>query len=330
MGRSDPDAGTGVPRKVHRMKGARMNVRRAEIVRDGFQYLEGFRWHCGEVWFSDIPLGKVYRMSPDGQDLHVALDEPIHPSGLGFPATGETLVVGQGDNTLRRILPGGGSVVLADMSEVAVGANDMWVAPNGRAYVSQIGFDLFTEDPKPSHMVIVHPDRSIETAGEDMWTPNGVQLTADGKHLIVAESFANRLTMFDVDANGGLSGQRVIRQFEDPDLEVLDGLVLDAEGGIWVAVPFEGEIRRVGPDGKVTDKVKTHTEGHLGITCALGGADRRTLFIAAADTEFATLFDGTARVEASRVDIPGIDLQPSLLSKLTSTLKSVLPLSTPA
>ncbi|SFB48118.1 Sugar lactone lactonase YvrE [Amycolatopsis marina] len=304
-----------------------MNVRRAEIVRDGFQYLEGFRWHGGEVWFSDIPLGKVYRMKPDGSGLNLALDEPIHPSGLGFPATGETLVVGQADNTLRRILPTGGSVVVADLNDVAVGANDMWVAPNGRAYISQIGFDLFTEEPKPSHVVIVHPDGTIETAGEDMWTPNGIQLTADGTQLVVAESFANRLTLFDVDANGGLANQRVFRQFEDPQQEVLDGLVIDAEGGIWVAVPFEGEVRRVAPDGKVTDKVKTHTEGHLGITCALGGADRRTLYIAAADTQMETLFDGTARVEAARVDIPGIDLEPSLLTRLTSPLKSALPLS---
>lgn len=309
------------------MKGAKMNVRRAEIVRDGFQYLEGFRWHGGYVWFSDIPRGTVYRMKPDGSDLNVVLDEPIHPSGLGFPATGETLVVGQEDNTLRKILPTGGSVVVADLSEVAVGANDMWVAPNGRAYISQIGFDLFTEEPKPSYMVIVHPDGTIETAGQDMWTPNGVQLTADGTQLVVAESFANRLTLFDVDANGALSNQRVFRQFEDQEQEVLDGLVIDAEGGVWIAVPFEGEVRRVAPDGKVTDKVKTHTEGHLGITCTLGGADRRTLFIAAADTELATLFDGTARVEAASVEIPGIDLEPSLLSGLTSTPNSVLPLS---
>lgn len=236
-------------------------------------------------------------------------------------------MVGQGDNTLRKILPTGGSVVVADLSEVAVGANDMWVAPNGRAYISQIGFDLFTEEPKPSHMVIVHPDGTIETAGQDMWTPNGVQLTADGTQLVVAESFANRLTLFDVDANGALSNQRVFRQFEDPEQEVLDGLVIDAEGGVWIAVPFEGEVRRVAPDGTVTDKVKTHTEGHLGITCTLDGADRRTLFIAAADTELATLFDGTARVEAAGVKIAGIDLEPSLLSGLTSTPNSVLPLS---
>lgn len=281
------------------------NVIKAEVVREGFGYLEGFRWHDNEVWFSDIQTHKVYRMSSDGQTLNTVASGEVKFSGLGFPENDQPFVVVMTDNTLRRIKSDGDTEIVADLSEHAISANDMWVHPSGRSYISQIGYDLFNDQPKPSSLVIVQPDGSVETGGEGVVCPNGIQLTEDGKTLIVAESFAYRLSAFDVDEEGRLSNKRVIKQFEDQQ-DALDGLVLDSEGAIWVSMPFRGEVRRITQDGIETDTVKTATEGHLVVSCALGGADGRDLYMATADTEFETLFDGTARVEVARVSTPGI------------------------
>lgn len=278
----------------------------AEVVRDGFQYLEGIRWHNDELWFSDIPRGTVYRMGPEGE-LAVAATVHKHPSGLGFTPNGFALVVTQDDCCLRRITPSGDTEVVADMSKLAFAANDMWVDPQGRAYVGQIGYDLFGGgEAKGSHLIVVDPDGTVRAAGKDLLCPNGVQLTPDGKTLVVAESFAQRLTAFDVNEQGELSNQRVFAQFDNSEA-VVDGLCIDAEGAVWVACPFLGEVRRVIDGGEVTDQVRVATDGHLAIACALGGADRRTLYVIAADTTLERMsndYEGTARVEAAAVQVP--------------------------
>jgi sugar lactone lactonase YvrE len=281
-------------------------ITNAEIIREGFGYLEGFRWHENEVWFSDFAAKKVYRMSPDGVKLEVASSLDVKPSGLGFPRNNNPLVVGMDDCTLRRILPNGNTEIIASFKDKAYEANDMWVSPEGRAYITQFGYDLFKGGPPvPSHLIIVHPDGTVETDEEDLIFPNGVQLTADGKTLIVSELFGLRLNAFDVKEDGRLSNRRVVVQYEN-ELDVLDGIVLDAEGGIWATMPYRSEVRRVAPDGTVTDIVKTATEGHLVVSCTLGGADGRDLYIATADATLETLYEGTARVEMARVEIPGI------------------------
>lgn len=280
--------------------------KKTKVIRDGFGYLEGFRWHEGEVWFSDIQQGKVFRMSPDGEQLNVVAEAHVGPSGLGFPPDDQPFVVGLEDATLRRILPDTTTEVIADLSDLAIGPNDMWVDTEGRAYISQIGFNFPAEPVQPSRIIVRQPDGTLETTAEGIICPNGIQVTSDGKTLIVAESFAFRLSAFDIGEDGLLSNKRIIKQYEDTNLDVLDGLVLDAEGAAWVAMPFRGEVQRITQDGEVTDIVEVKKKGHFAITCTLGGPDKKTLFVAAADTEVETLFEGTARVEAIEVEIPGV------------------------
>lgn len=285
-----------------------MTSRTASVVREGFQYLEGARWHNDELWFSEIPQGKVYRMAVDG-GLTVAASVDAKPSGLGFTPDGTPLVVTQADSALRRITPTGDTEIVASLSDVAVGANDMWVDSSGRAYITQIGYDLFNgAEAEGSSVITVSPDGEVETAGKDLVCPNGVGLSPDGKTLYVAETFNFRLTAFDVDERGGLSNQRVFKQFDSLENDAVDGLCVDSEGAVWVTCPFSSEVRRITPDGTVTDRVSTATPGHWVVSCALGGPDRRTLYMCCAETDLERMsnnFQGTARVEAVEVDVPG-------------------------
>ncbi|MBF6216094.1 SMP-30/gluconolactonase/LRE family protein [Nocardia puris] len=282
-----------------------MTVKTATVVRDGFQYLEGARWHDDQLWFSDIPRGKVYRLGLDGTAT-VAATVDAKPSGLGFAPDGTVLVVTQADNALRRITADGGTEVVADLAAVAVGANDMWVDAEGRAYITQIGYDLFGgAEPQVAPMIVVHPDGEVNTAGSGLVCPNGVGLSPDGKTLYVAETFAFRISAFDVAADGSLSDQRVFKQFDSLESDALDGLCVDAEGAVWVTCPFSSEVRRIAPDGTVTDRVATATPGHFVVSCALGGPDGRTLYLCTAETDLERMsnnFEGTARVEAVTVD----------------------------
>ena len=92
--------------------------------------------------------------------------------------------------------------------------------------------------------------------------------------MIVGESYAGRLTAFDVAADGALSGRRVWAQL--PQGTVPDGICLDAANGIWVASPTTRECVRVEQGGDITHRV-AFDDGAF--ACMLGGADRRSLFI---------------------------------------------------
>ncbi|MEU3017518.1 MULTISPECIES: SMP-30/gluconolactonase/LRE family protein [unclassified Nocardiopsis] len=282
----------------------------AAVVKDGFQYLEGARWYKGELWCSDIPRGLVHRLDPRTGESHVVADLPdAKPSGLGFLPDGTPLVVTQADSVLRRITPGGTTEVVAELGDVAVAANDMWVDDQGRAYITQIGYDLFNGgEVAPAPVVVVSPEGEVSTAGEGLVCPNGVGLSPDGGTLYVAETFGFRLSAFDVDAGGALSNQRVLRQFDSLERDALDGLCVDSEGGVWVTAPFSSQVRRLSPEGEVTEVVNTATAGHWVVSCALGGPDGRTLYLCAAETDMGRMannFEGSSRLEAATVRIPG-------------------------
>ena len=97
----------------------------------------------------------------------------------------------------------------ADLSEHCGGhLNDMVVDDAGRAYVGNFGWDLMGgEAPKTAVLVLVEPDGSASVFADDLVFPNGSVITPDGGTLIVAETFAGRLSVFRIE-----DGQRTIWQ----------------------------------------------------------------------------------------------------------------------
>ncbi|HAM47482.1 MAG TPA: gluconolactonase, partial [Alphaproteobacteria bacterium] len=139
---------------------------------------------------------------------------------------------------------------------------------------------------------------------ENMQFPNGTVITPDGKTLIVGESMGACLTAFDIEADGSLSNRRVWAQMEGA---LPDGIALDAEMGIWVASPISGACLRVVEGGEITDRVEVENQA---FACALGGPDRKTLFMCTAkdsDPE-SSKKSRTGRIEAVPVKVPGAGL----------------------
>jgi sugar lactone lactonase YvrE len=117
----------------------------------------------------------------------------------------------------------------------------------------------------------------------------------------VGETFAARLTAFDIDADGQLSGRRVWAAL--PQGAVPDGICLDAEGAVWAASPTSNEVVRVAEGGDVLERVAT---GRGAFACMLGAEDGRTLYICTADSSdpAATVESRTGRIEAVTVQVP--------------------------
>lgn len=273
------------------MTHGQVSTRRPRVVLDGFSFLECPRWHDGRLWLSDFYTNKV--VATDGRGgSEVVADVPGQPSGLGFLPDGRALIVSMRDH---RVLVRDGSGRLeehADLSGVVTGAlNDMLVDDRGRAYVGNFGFDLMGGAPlRYTTLTRVDPDGTVTTVAEDLGFPNGMVLLPGGV-LVVAETFAGRLTAFDVDDDGELSGRRVWAQFgETPQTEDVgetvarlevapDGICADAEGSIWVADALHNRVLRVREGGEIQEEVPAGT----GVfACMLGGDDGRTLYLCAA------------------------------------------------
>ena len=260
---------------------------------------EAPRWHEGRLWFSDFHDRRVRTLTPDGH-LATVLDPDDAPSGLGWTPEGTLLVVSMTRRALLEV-PDGSPVVRADLTRhTRVRANDMVVDAAGRAYVGSFGFDLVGGAPvEPTGLVRVDPDGSVTVVADDLRFPNGMALSDDGRTLVVAETYAARLTAFDVAGDGSLSGRRVFA--ETPGLAP-DGLCLDAEGQIWFATARTAEVLRVREGGEVTGRVAVGS-GSLSYACALGGDDGRTLFVCTAPT-WAEGGPRAGRIEAATVAVP--------------------------
>jgi sugar lactone lactonase YvrE len=274
------------------------------VLVEGLRFPEGPRWHDGRLWCSDQHDCKVLAIGVDGS-VETIVEVPNGPSGLGWLPDGRLLIVSMQDRRLLR-LDLDGLTEVADLSELATWhCNDMVVDSVGRAYIGNFGFDLDGHaDAVPAVIVRVDPDGSMRLAAEDIRFPNGTVITPDGATLIVGESYGGCLTAFDVAADGSLSNRRRWAKLVGA---VPDGICLDAEGAIWSACPLTGRVLRVLEGGEVTDEVHVNRNGAY--ACMLGGADRRTLFICAADgSDPASTGVMRGAIETIPVDVPGAGL----------------------
>jgi len=267
-----------------------------EIFLEGLMFPEGPRWRNEKLWFSDMDSKKVMTVDLKGNSETI-IEMEDSPSGLGWLPDGTLLIVSMDNMRLLKLTPEGLKEV-ADLSSLATfKCNDMVVDKKGNAYVGNFGFDYQNEKFKPAEIILVTPEGNTQIVADKLAFPNGTIITPDDKTLIVAETFASKLTAFDILDDGLLGGRRVWANLTSL---IPDGICLDAEGGIWIASPGSSKVFRVLEGGKVTHEVKVSSQAYA---CMLGGLDRRTLFIA---TTTADRLEG--RIEVVKVEIPGAGL----------------------
>ncbi|MGH9067217.1 MAG: SMP-30/gluconolactonase/LRE family protein [Acidimicrobiales bacterium] len=259
---------------------------------EGLTYLECPRWHDGRIWFSDFYTNAVYSAAADGGGLRVEVEVPNQPSGIGWLPDGRLLVVSMRDRRLLRQEPNGQLAVHADLSgHVGGHPNDMVVDSRGRAFVGEFGFDLMAGAPLESaNLLRVDPDGSVTLIAREMMFPNGSVITDDGT-LLVCETFGNRVSAFDIGADGSLRNRRSWAEFGSAPAEgpldkafeqvkvAADGCCLDADGALWVADAVGGRAIRVLPGGEIAASIEPGSEV---FACMLGGEDGRTLFLCSA------------------------------------------------
>jgi len=275
----------------------------ARTIASGFAFPEGPRWHDDSLWFADQHDGVVRRLSAAGVIIE-QFEVPGGPSGIGWLPDGDLLVVSMHERRLYRRRAGQLELHAELASVHPHHSNDMVVDRHGRAYVGNIGFDFHAgQELRATAIALVHADGSVEVAAGDLVCPNGTVITPDGRTLIIAESLAQRLTAFSIDAEGRLHDRRLFADLAEAG--VPDGICLDAEGCVWVAAPFAQAALRLRAGGEIVERVVV--EGANPYACMLGGVDRRELYLCCApdhDPARTVALRG-GRIDVARVSVPG-------------------------
>lgn len=266
---------------------------------------ESPRWYDGRLWVSDMGANEVVtvvlRDGDGGNNATptVVAQVPGMPMGLGRRPDGTMLIVSSRDG---KLLAGDATTVLADLSPLSSKPwSDMAVDGRGNAYIGNIGFDFPFGEVTTGIVALVTPDSQVRQVADDVHFPNGIAITPDNRTLILAETYANRLTAYTIQDDGSLSDRRVWAELPGA---FPDGICLDAEGAIWYADVPGRRCVRVRQGGETLQTV----EADRGcFACVLGGPERTTLYIVAAEWGGTGAEAGarTGQILAVDVDVPG-------------------------
>jgi sugar lactone lactonase YvrE len=283
------------------------SLRTTRVLLDGFGMGESPRWHDDRLWFSSWGTNEIVRADLEGTS------EVMGPGGGGsgwstnWLPDGRMLITG---GELIRVEPDGSRVPHADLSHISPhGWSEMTVDGRGNIYVGSINFDwadfddLLAAGEAPGKIALVSPAGDAREVAGDLAFPNGMVVTPDNATLIVAESFARRLTAFDIAADGSLTNRRVWADVTG------DGICIDAEGAVWCSDlgPDDGGVcLRVREGGDVLDRIELDRPCYA---CMLGGEDGRTLFMVVAkwfgpDRVDELVEAKTGQILTARVDVP--------------------------
>jgi sugar lactone lactonase YvrE len=243
------------------------------VVLDGLAYVESPRWHDGRLWFAHWGTDEIIAVDSDGSSEVVAHG----PGGLGWSLDwlpdGRLLTTGPG---LNRHETNGSAVPHADLSPFAGDWNELVVDGRGNIYAN--GGMFGPPDAPPAGVIaLVTPDGQALKVADGLAFPNGMAITPDNRTLILAESWAERLTAYDIASDGTLAGRRT---WAATPGDHPDGICLDADGAVWFADVGNSHCVRIREGGDVLDTINLDRGA---FACMLGATDGRTLFILAAE-----------------------------------------------
>jgi sugar lactone lactonase YvrE len=284
-----------------------------ELVQEGYLFPETPRWLApsGSFFFVDIDRGQIHKWMP-GSEAALYFQYTDWISGYGFGPGDKWTVTSARRRVLMHVTMGS-SPDSATTNDVAVlekvalyGINDLLVAPNGITYLDTLCYNFLageSAEPAPSPIVAIKPDGSFIEATRVTSFPNGMALAPGSQTLLVADSLAQCIYAFDMNADGSLTNDRVWAALPG---EMPDGVSLDADGGLWVA--SHNRVIRVVEGGEITDEVDMGST--RATACMLGGTDGRTLLITASDSHDRSIItdNPSGRIFSVRVEAPGNSL----------------------
>jgi len=272
-----------------------------ETLASGFGLLEGPR--CDErnrLYFSDVPNGGVYRRSPDG-NIETLIPRRRGVGGIALNEGGGIVCTGRGLIYWNEATRTSRDLFVEWEGRKLNGLNDLQPDDHGSIFVGSLEHNALEEGAKriPGSLFRVDPDGRVTKLYEGIETTNGMGFSPDRKYLYHADSTTKAVWVYDVQADRTVKDRRIFAKMPQgwPD-----GLAIDAEGGVVVAIVNYGEVVRFKPDATLDWRLKVPAKMVTSLT--FGGQDLRDLYIVTADNTDDKDKQGT--IFRTRATIPGL------------------------
>jgi sugar lactone lactonase YvrE len=235
----------------------------------------------GPVWLPeeeallrvDIAAGEIVRRDRDGREQRRRLRPPV---GFALPRAAGGLVAGVG-RELVVLDPAPRTLAAVEPDRPGNRFNDAACDPCGRLWAGTLST---TRAPGTAALYRVAPGDAPRVALAGVTVSNGLDWSPDATRLYYVDSVTQRIDALGFDLDRGRLGARRPFAAVDPADGLPDGLCVDADGGVWVALFGGGAIRRYAPDGRLSAHVPLPVSHPTSL--AFGGADLRDLYVTSA------------------------------------------------
>ncbi|HLW71738.1 MAG TPA: SMP-30/gluconolactonase/LRE family protein [Candidatus Binataceae bacterium] len=274
-----------------------------ETLATGFGLLEGPRCDARDrLYFSDVPNGGVYRRSPDGA-IETLIPKRRGVGGIALNAGGGIVCTGRGLIHWNEATRTSRDLFTHWEGRPLNGLNDLQPDDHGSIFVGSLEHNALEEGAKriPGSLYRVDPDGTVLKLYEGIETTNGMGFSPDRKYLYHADSTTKSVWVYDVQPDRTVKDRRV---FARMPAGWPDGLAIDADGGVVVAIVNHGEVVRFKPNATLDWRLDVPAQMVTSLT--FGGKDFRDLYIVTADNTEDKAKKGT--VFRTRVEIPGLPI----------------------
>lgn len=283
-----------------------MTTYRAELISTGHGLLEGPVWTPEGLLVADATVGGVLRISDSGS-IETVIEHRRGIGGMAIHQNGGLVISGRNvavkgligsDDTATHV------VKENDPDNGIVGYNDLTVDAQGRVYVGSLAFvaSESRDVDKPGQLFCIDLDGSAKVVAEDVLLTNGLGFSPDGSLLYHADTLRSIVFVYDVNADGTLDSKRSFVQTAYDSHP--DGLAVDIDGNVWVALPHSGAVGCFDPTGHRIASIQIDVPMATSLT--FGGEDMRDLYIVSGSEGLD--IDRGAGVFKARVETPGLTI----------------------
>ena len=233
-------------------------------------------------------IGKV---SPGGTgEVYLTLPGTSIANGIRFGSRGQMYLADYMEHTIYLVNPATRALTIHAREPRMTQPNDIAITADDVLYASDPNWKENT-----GRVWRIAQDGTVTLALDTMGTANGIEVSPDGKILYVNESVQRNIWMYDIAADGSLSGKRLLIKFDDFGM---DGMRVDVDGNLYVTRYGKGTVVKLSPQGRILREISVPGAKPSNIT--FGGPDGRTAYV----TEVVQ-----GRLLQFRVDRPGLEWQ---------------------
>ena len=279
-----------------------------EELATGFGLVEGPTWLKDKgLLFSDVIRGGVYLLNGSNEISTIV----EHRRGIGGIAIHEEdgLIVG-GKNIAYKSFTGDKTTILLsnDVTEAALGFNDLTTDSKGRVYVGSVAFKVFSNDEMiPGHLHVIDVDGSVRTISDGVMLTNGVGFSSDGRTLYHADARDAVVRQYEVSPDGNVTDWKPFVQTNNGHP---DGLAVAEDGSIWIAMAYGSRVDVFESNGALRESLPVPLP--MVTSVCFGGPDLKDLYVVTGSRGGPSDICGT--IFRTRVDVPGLPISEAKVS----------------